>query len=150
ALKGEQPITVRPGALLAPADLAGDRARITEALGRELTDQEFASWLMYPKVFTEFAAAAEAYGPVSTLPTPAYFYGMRPEQEIAVEIERGKVLIIRCLAIGDRDEKGRVTVFFELNGQPRRVKVPDRLHGSEAARVRAKAEPGNDRHIGAP
>jgi pyruvate carboxylase len=105
---------------------------------------------MYPKVFSDFAAAQEIYGPVSVLPTPAYFYGMKPEDEIFVDIERGKTLVIRCLAVGDVDDKGMVTVFFELNGQPRRVKVPDRLRGGSAAKVRRKVEPGNENHVGAP
>ena len=69
----------------------------------------------------------------SVLPTPTYFYGMETEDEIFVDIEKGKTLVIRCLAIGDTDEKGMVTVFFELNGQPRRVKVPDRAHGASAS-----------------
>ncbi|WP_265517788.1 pyruvate carboxylase [Nitratireductor luteus] len=150
ALKGEKPITVRPGSLLAPADLDADRKALEEQLGRKVTDEEFASWLMYPKVFTDFAAASETYGPVSVLPTPVYFYGMEQEDEIFVDIERGKTLVIRCLAIGEPDEKGMVTVFFELNGQPRRVKVPDRVHGASAAKTRAKAETGNPAHVGAP
>ena len=150
ALKGEKPITARPGSLLKPADLAASRKDVEEKLGRPLSEYEFASWLMYPKVFSDFAAAQESYGPVSVLPTPSYFYGMQPEEEILVDIERGKTLVIRCLAVGDTDEKGQVTVFFELNGQPRRVKVPDRAHGASAAKARRKAEPGNAAHVGAP
>lgn len=105
---------------------------------------------MYPKVFSDFAAAQETYGPVSALPTPTYFYGMKPEDEVFVDIEKGKTLVIRCLAVGDTDEKGMVTVFFELNGQPRRVKVPDRAHGASNGKARPKAEAGNDAHLGAP
>ena len=90
------------------------------------------------------------FSPVSVLPTPVYFYGMRSEDEIFVDIERGKTLVIRCLAVGDSDDKGMVTVFFELNGQPRRVKVPDRSRGDAASKLRRKAEPGNDAHVGAP
>ncbi len=150
ALKGETPITVRPGSLLAPADLDKDRNGIEEKLERKLSDAEFAAWLMYPKVFSDFAAAQNEYGPVSVLPTLSYFYGMAPEEEVFVDIERGKTLVIRCLAIGDTDEKGMVTVFFELNGQPRRVKVPDRTHGSGASKARRKAEAGNPAHVGAP
>jgi len=101
-------------------------------------------------VFTDFAAAQGEYGPVSVLPTPSYFYGMAPEEEVQVDIERGKTLVIRCLALGDTDDKGMVTVFFELNGQPRRVKVPDRRHGAAASRARRKAEPGNAGHVAAP
>ncbi len=150
ALKGAKPITVRPGSLLAAADLAAGRKEAEEKVGRTLSEQEFASWLMYPKVFSDFAAAQETYGPVSVLPTPTYFYGMKPEDEIFVDIEKGKTLVIRCLAVGDVDDKGMVTVFFELNGQPRRVKVPDRAHGASAARARRKAEPGNEAHVAAP
>ncbi|MCP3053686.1 biotin/lipoyl-containing protein, partial [Aurantimonas marianensis] len=72
------------------------------------------------------------------------------EDEVLVDIERGKTLVIRCLGFGETDEKGMRTVFFELNGQPRRVKVPDRAHGAPGAAVRPKAEVGNANHVGAP
>ncbi|MDN2579954.1 pyruvate carboxylase [Aquibium sp. ELW1220] len=150
ALKGDAPITVRPGSLLAPADLPAIRKEVEAKLGREIDEFEFASSLMYPKVFADFAAAQETYGPVSVLPTPVYFYGMAPEDEIFIDIERGKTLVVRCLAVGEPDEQGMVTVFFELNGQPRRVKVPDRAHGAGGGKVRRKAEPGNEAHVGAP
>ncbi|MBZ9659041.1 pyruvate carboxylase [Mesorhizobium sp. ESP-6-4] len=150
ALKGEKPITVRPGSLLKAADLKASRKDIEGKLDRKLSEYEFASWLMYPKVFTDFAAAQETYGPVSVLPTPTYFYGMKPEDEIFLDIEKGKTLVVRCQAFGEVDDKGMVTVFFELNGQPRRVKVPDRAHGASAAKARRKAEPGNEGHVGAP
>ncbi|MBP0437776.1 pyruvate carboxylase [Tianweitania sediminis] len=150
ALKGAEPITARPGALLEPADLGAKRKELADKLGRPASEQEFASWLMYPKVFTDFAAAQETYGPVSVLPTPNYFYGMRQEDEIALDLERGKTLIVRCLAIGDVDDQGMVTVFFELNGQPRRIKVPDRLRGSNASKARRKVESGNEAQVGAP
>ncbi len=149
-LKGETPITVRPGSLIKEANLAASRSEIEKKLDRKLTDAEFASYLMYPKVFSDFAAASEAYGPVSILPTPVYFYGMKPEDEIFVEMERGKTLVIRCLALGDVDDQGQVTVFFELNGQSRRIKVPNRAHGAKGLRARRKAEVGNEAHVGAP
>ena len=150
ALKGDKPITVRPGSLLEPADLGRLRRDLEEKLGREADEFEFASSLMYPKVFSDFATASEEYGPVSVLPTPTYFYGMKAEDEILVDIERGKTLVIRCLAIGETDDKGMVTVFFEINGQPRRIKVPDRAHGASNGKARRKAEAGNGAHLGAP
>jgi pyruvate carboxylase len=116
----------------------GRRKDAEEKAGRKLSEFEFASYLMYPKVFSDFAAAQETYGPVSVLPTPTYFYGMKAEDEVFVDIEKGKTLVIRCLAIGEVDDKGMVTVFFELNGQPRRIKVPDRAHGASAARRAAR------------
>jgi pyruvate carboxylase len=149
-LKGDKPITVRPGSLLKPADLKASRKEIEEKLDRKLDEFEFASWLMYPKVFSDFCGVQDIYGPVSVLPTPVYFYGMKPQDEILVDIEKGKTLVIRCFAIGEVDDKGMVTVFFELNGQPRRIKVPDRVHGASASKARRKAEPGNELHVGAP
>jgi pyruvate carboxylase len=148
-LKDEKPFTVRPGSLLPAADLDAERKSIEETLGREITDQEFASYLMYPKVFTDYAAAQENYGPTSVLPTPVYFYGLKPEEEVFVDLERGKTLVIVNQAMSETDEKGMVTVFFELNGQPRRVKVPNRAKGASGG-VKRKAELGNDRHVGAP
>ena len=105
---------------------------------------------MYPKVFSDYAAAREVYGPTAILPTEVYFYGLNPGEEIYVELEKGKTLVIRCLAVGEVDDQGMATVYFELNGQPRRTKVPDRAHGASGAAVRRKAEPGNENHIGAP
>ncbi|WP_416358156.1 pyruvate carboxylase [Aureimonas phyllosphaerae] len=150
ALKGEAPITERPGSLIPDADLDAERAKVEEKLGRKVSDQEFASYLMYPKVFTDFAVAADTYGPVSTLPTPNYFYGIETEEEILVDLEPGKTLVIRSLGSADTDEKGKKTVFFELNGQPRRIKVPDRAKGSGSGAARPKAEPGNAAHVAAP
>ena len=149
-LKDKAPITVRPGSLIEAADLDAEREAAEEKVERKITNQEFASYLMYPKVFTDFAATQEMYGPVSMLPTPSYFYGIEQEDEVLVDLERGKTLVIRCLGIGETDEKGMTTVFFELNGQPRRVKVPDRAHGAGGGAVRPKAEAGNANHVGAP
>jgi pyruvate carboxylase len=150
ALKGEKAYTVRPGSLLKDADLGKERSDIETKLERKVSDFEFASYLMYPKVFTDFAIACEQYGPVSTLPTPAYFYGLPPGEELFVDIERGKTLVVLNQAHGEIDQKGMVTVFFELNGQPRRIKVPDRAHGASSGAIRRKAELGNAAHVGAP
>jgi pyruvate carboxylase len=149
ALKGEKPITVRPGSLIEMVDLDEAKAEIEKKLGRPITDEELASSLMYPKVFADFAATSEKYGPVSVLPTPVFFYGMQPGDEVSVEIERGKALVVRLQTIGATDEEGQVKVFFELNGQPRIVKVPNR---AMAGRVvsRRKAEDGNALHVAAP
>lgn len=149
-LKGQAPIDGRASAEMEPADLEAIRSTLTELLNRQPSENELAAYNMYPKVFTDFANAQNQYGPTSVLPTPVYFYGLRVGDEIFVEIEQGKTLVIRCLAIGDVNEQGMVRVFFELNGQPRSIAVPDRLHGASGAAARAKAEPGNPEHIGAP
>ncbi|WP_337267846.1 pyruvate carboxylase [Oryzifoliimicrobium ureilyticus] len=150
ALKGEAAYTDVPGSLLAPADLDAERKAIETKLEREVSDFEFASYLMYPKVFTDFALTLDTYGPVSVLPTPAYFYGMADGEELFADIEKGKTLVIVNQAVSAPDAQGMVTVFFELNGQPRRIKVPDRSRSASANAVRRKAETGNAAHLGAP
>jgi len=148
-LKGDKPSIARPGFLLKDADLVAERASAEKRLGRRIDDRELASFLTYPKVFTDFAAAEDKYGPVSVLPTPIYFYGMQAGEETSVAIEKGKSLVIRLQAVGETDEEGQVRVFFELNGQPRMVKVPNRAVASSRPE-RRKAEEGNDAHVAAP
>jgi pyruvate carboxylase len=149
-LKGQKPITVRPGSMLQPADLEAERAAAAEKTGQAVDDKALASYLMYPKVYVDFARAADTYGPVSVLPTPVFFYGLPVGEEIPVELERGKTLVIRTQAMGETDEQGFRRVFFELNGQPRMAKVPDRAHGASGAAARRKAEEGNALHVAAP
>ncbi|MGD9511976.1 MAG: biotin/lipoyl-containing protein, partial [Geminicoccaceae bacterium] len=148
-LKGETPITVRPGSLLPEADLAATAAEAEKRCGQPLGENELASYLMYPKVFADFSGAARKYGPVSVLPTLVYFYGMAVGDEIAIELEQGKSLVLRLQAIGETDEEGQVRVFFELNGQPRIARVPNRAAVAKLP-ARRKAEEGNDAHVAAP
>jgi pyruvate carboxylase len=148
-LGDEKPITVRPASLLEPTDLVAARAKAEAECGRALNENEFASYLMYPKVFTAFAEARRKYGPVAALPTPNYFYGMAPGDEISVEIEKGKSLVVSLQAIGEVEDDGSVRLFFELNGQPRIIAIADR-RASAGKAVRRVADPGNDRHLAAP
>ena len=148
-LGGEKPLTDRPGKSVPSADFAALHQQAEKDAGREITAEEFQSWLMYPKVFADFAAFQAEFGPVDRLPTPVFFYGLEPGEEISVEIEAGKSLVISCLAVGEADEEGIARVFFELNGQPRRIKVRDR-HAAATAVSHPKAEPGNANHVAAP
>ncbi len=148
-LKGTPAMTGRPGEVLPPIDLKKARAEAESKTWREITDEEFASYLMYPKVFLDYMRNRLDFGRVSVLPTPLFFYGMEPGDEVTVEIDRGKSLIVRFVAVSDSHEDGTRTVFFELNGQPRSVKVPDR---SQVALKppRRKAEVTDANQVGAP
>ncbi len=148
-LKGEAPLTDRPGATMAPADLAVLRKEADTIATRAVSDEEFNSYLMYPKVFSDFVEFTNQYGPVEILPTPTFFYGMAVGDEITVDIEPGKTLIISCQAVGEVEEDGHVKVFFELNGQPRTAKVPHHA-AADSLPKRRQAEPGNDCHVAAP
>jgi pyruvate carboxylase len=148
-LQGKPPLTGRPGAQLPPADLAAERAKIQQKLPRPVTDDDLASYLMYPRVWMDYASDRLQYGDVSILPTPVFFYGMDPGQEISVDIERGKTLIVRYVATSEAHEDGTRTVFFELNGLPRSVRVQDRSQVAKRPPQR-KIEVGNPKHVGAP
>jgi pyruvate carboxylase len=128
-LRGEAPLETRPGLNLPPEDLEAVRAHIAEQMGQPLSyisDTMRAAYLMYPKVFLDFRNHIREYGDTSVLPTPIFFYGPEVGEEFAVEIAQGKTLIIRTLAVSEPDAKGRRTVFFELNGQPRNITIADR------------------------
>ena len=149
-LKGQRAFTERPGARLPPTDLGAAREQMRQATPwRHVTDDDLASYLMYPKVWLDYAKDRKQYGDVGILPTPVFFYGMEPGQEISVDLERGKTLIVRFIAVSDVHEDGTKTVFFELNGQPREVRVADRSQVPRSLPQR-KAEPGNPQHVGAP
>jgi pyruvate carboxylase len=149
-LKGQPPLTERPGSRLPPTDLEAAREKMRQATPwRQVTDDDLASYLMYPKVWLDYAQDRKQFGDVGMLPTPVFFYGMEPGQEISVDLERGKTLIVRFVAVSDVHEDGTRTVFFELNGQPREVRVTDRSQVAMSSPQR-KAEPGNPQHVGAP
>jgi len=149
-LKGERPNTERPGKHLPPVDLEATRAQVSKDLmGFKVDDEDLNGYLMYPKVFLDYMGRHRIYGPVRTLPTKTFFYGMEPGEEISAEIDPGKTLEIRLQAVGETDDQGEVKVFFELNGQPRVIRVPNRIVKAKTA-ARPKAAEGNPHHVGAP
>jgi pyruvate carboxylase len=156
-LKGEAPTTDRPGLRLPAVDLEATRAKLAEELrlgaeeaeGETVDDEDLNGYLMYPKVFMDYRTRHRMYGPVRALPTLAFFYGMNPGDEITAEIDPGKTLEIRLQAVGETTDEGEVRVFFELNGQPRVIRVPNRAVKAKTA-ARPKAAEGNPAHVGAP
>ena len=149
-LKGEKPNLERPGKHLKDVDLEQVRKELSVNLdGVDIDDEDLNGYLMYPKVFMDYMERHQIYGPVRALSTKTFFYGMEPGEEITAEIDPGKTLEIRLQAVGETDDKGDVRVFFELNGQPRIIRVPNRLIKSQTA-SNPKAEEGNDAHVGAP
>ncbi|GAB4168188.1 MAG: pyruvate carboxylase [Terrimicrobiaceae bacterium] len=133
----------------AAVDLDSVRESLASKLKRSPGEDELYSHLMYPDVFAEFAKFRKEYGDVSVLPTPAFFYGLRPGEEIAVEIELGKTLFIKLINIGNADKDGRRIVSFELNGMPREAAVVDKSLGAKP-KTRAKADPAKAGEVGAP
>ena len=144
-----QPIVGRPGAALPAADFEAAASEIRTRTNRDADEDDVLSYLLYPQVFLDFQEHWREFGDTSTIPTANFFYGMQPGEETAIEIERGKTLIVKFLTTGEVKEDGTRTVFFELNGQPREVRVPDKSVEGILKR-HPKAEPANPNHISAP
>jgi pyruvate carboxylase len=120
-----------------------------EGMGRKLTMADFLSYKLYPKVFTDAYNHHKEYGNVITIPTKNFFYGLQPGEEIIVEMDKGKTLLIELLSIGEANEDGEVEVFFKVNGQTRAVKVQDKTVKVEKV-AHAKIDKSNPKEVGAP
>jgi pyruvate carboxylase len=148
-LRGQNPLKGRPGAILSPVDLASEKSGLEKKTDHEVKQDELLSYLLYPEVLLKYDKFRQAHSDVSVLPTPAFFYGLKPGEEITVEIESGKTLIIKYLTASEPHADGTRTLFFELNGQPREVNVRDKsLRILE--RAHPKADPADPGQVGAP
>ena len=148
-LRGQAPLKGRPGASLAPANFEEEQAKLEKKVNQPVERDALLSYLLYPDVYLKFNAFRQAYADVGVLPTPAFFYGLKPGEEIAVEIEPGKTMIVKFLTISEAHPDGTRTLFFELNGQPREVNVRDRAL-RVVERSHPKADPEDSGHVGAP
>ncbi|HEV7230499.1 MAG TPA: biotin/lipoyl-containing protein, partial [Bacteroidia bacterium] len=124
-LKGEKPYTDLPNKHLKPLDFEKELKIFREKYDEHQTECDFLSYSFYPKVFDEYYKHLRKYGQVTNIPTPAFLYGLENGEEVMIEIERGKTILVRLLQIGDADEEGVRTVFFKLNGQNRFIEVKD-------------------------
>ena len=152
-LKGARAVEGRAGAHIPAVDLEAERARAAKAAkaaDHRISDADLASWLMYPKVFTEYMAHRRQYGDVSALPTPVFFYGLPEQGEMAVDIDQGKTLVVRLLGQAEDKDSGETRLFFELNGQPRPVRIQRAGQEGALRKARAQAQEGNPLHVGAP
>jgi pyruvate carboxylase len=147
-LKDKKPITVRPGELLEPVDFVNLKEKLSAEIGREASDYDVLAYALYPKVFVDYTKKVELFGDTSVLDTPTFFHGLRLGEEIEVEIEKGKTLIVKLVSVGQAQADGTRIVYFELNGQPREIVVKDEsIKTTVAAKI--KADPGNENHIAA-
>lgn len=124
-LKGQQPLTERPGEYLKPVDFDEIREQLQDKNYGEVTEQDIISYVLYPKVFDKFIQTRQQYGNLSLLDTPTFFFGMRNGETVEIEIENGKRLIIKLETISEADEKGNRTIYYVMNGQARRITIKD-------------------------
>ena len=147
-LKGREAITVRPGELLEPIDFDRLAKELEEKLECEPTKQDLLAYALYPKVFEEYSKTASQFGDISVLDTPTFLYGLKLGEEIEVEIEKGKTLIIKLVSIGEPQHDGTRVLYFELNGQSRELVIQDMTVEVDGS-LSLKADPSNPNQIGA-
>ena len=146
---GAKPIKGRPGAKMPKVDFTATRKEMAKQFRAEPREEDVLSYILYPQVYGDYIKHVQKYDNTSVLPTPAFFYGLASGEEITVEIEPGKNLIIRYLTTGEAREDGTRTIFFELNGQPREVVVADRSLEGKLHKM-PKADPDDPDHVAAP
>ncbi|WP_332647888.1 pyruvate carboxylase [Lysinibacillus sp. 54212] len=147
-LKEREAITVRPGELLEPVNFETLTAQLSEKMGRPASKQDVLAYALYPKVFEDYVKAADSFGDISVLDTPSFLYGLKLGEEIEVEIEKGKTLIIKLVSIGEPQHDGTRVLYFELNGQSRELVIQD-LTVEVDGSLSLKADPSNPNQIGA-
>ncbi len=147
-LKDREAITVRPGELLPDADFEQLRNDLHKKLGRPVTSHEVLSYVLYPKVYEEYLAMTKEFGDVSVIETPEFLYGMLLGEEIEIEIEKGKTLLVKLVSISEPRTDATRVLYFELNGQPREVIIEDVNVESKVVR-NLKADATNAKHIAA-
>ncbi|WP_341776282.1 pyruvate carboxylase [Staphylococcus hyicus] len=147
-LKGQKPLTKRPGEYLKPVDFDALKEELQQKQQHKVTDEDVISYALYPKVYEQYIQTYEKFGDVSILDTPTFFFGMRDNETVEIEIDKGKILIITLKTITQPDENGMCTVFFDMNGQARRVRIKDE-NVQSSKRAKPKADKTNPSHIGA-
>ncbi|MES9684659.1 pyruvate carboxylase [Bacillus sp. AFS001701] len=147
-LKGRQPLTERAGESLKPIDFKDVEEYLFKTLNRQVTNFDILAYCLYPKVFMDYQKNVESYGDLSVLDTPSFFHGMKLDEEIKVDIERGKTLIVKLVSIGQAQPDGTRVIYFELNGQPREIVVKDYSVKSTVVQKR-KGDTSNPNHINA-
>ncbi|MFJ5791480.1 pyruvate carboxylase [Lysinibacillus sp. NPDC093197] len=147
-LKEREPITVRPGELLQPVNFEQLEEVLADKLNRPVTKKDILAYALYPKVFEEYAKTVESFGNISVLDTPTFLYGLKLGEEIEVEIEKGKTLIIKLVSIGEPQHDGTRVMYFELNGQSRELVIQDMTVEVDGS-IALKADPSNPNQIGA-
>ncbi|APU09264.1 pyruvate carboxylase [Cellulophaga lytica] len=152
-LKDQEAYTERPNAHLEPIDFDKEfktfKRKFKKGMGRDLEITDFLSYKLYPKVFTDAYNNHVKYGNVMNIPTKNFFYGMEVGEEILVELDRGKNVLVSLMLKGEPDENGYVSIFFKINGQLRNVMVKDKAVKVIKAQ-NVKIDKDNPKEIGAP
>ncbi len=151
-LKGQEPITVRPGTLLPDADFEAIKTYLKgkydlSSFTEQDMEQKAVSYALYPKVYEDYCEHFEAYNDVTRLESHVYLYGLRKGEETTLKIDEGKELLIKFLEMSSPDEEGKRILTFEVNGSVREVSVMDEQLEVKSDR-KLKADKNNPAHVG--
>ncbi len=152
-LKDEKPYLNRPNAHLAPIDFVAEfdafKQKFSNGMGRVLEFTDFLSFKLYPKVFADAYEHHLKYGNVMNIPTKNFLYGMEVGEEIMIELDKGKNVLISLMHKGEADAQGMVSLYFKINGQFRNIQVQDR--SIQTTKIEnLKADPQKEKEIGSP
>jgi len=146
-LKEVEPYTNKPNAHIAHFDFGKGFEEFKTKFSQKLTEEDYLSYIMFPKVFEDFYKFRKHFGHVEKLPTPSFYFPMKPNEEILVNLEDGKNLLVRFRYMGEPNDEGFREIFFQINGQTRNIVVKDNSIQSTKI-AHAKINGPND--VGAP
>ncbi|WP_334305905.1 pyruvate carboxylase [Caminicella sporogenes] len=150
-LKGEKPITCRPGEILEPVDFSKIKAKLEEEFNmKDVNIRNILSYALYPKVYSDYLKSLNEYGHLYNLESHVFFYGLKEGETSEIELDEGKIMIVKLVEVGKLDKEGYRTVAFEVNGNRREIKIFDKGFGEkEKVDVVVMADPNNQKEIGA-
>jgi len=148
-LKDTTPYTDRPNEHLEPVNFEEEMKAFRQKFDSSVCFEDLLSYLLYPKVFEEYYQKKNEFGEVWHIPTINFFFGLKPEEEVLIEIDKGKSILVRFLTCSEPDEEGKRKVFMRLNGQTRIIEIQDK-NVKIAAKENQKAERSNPAQVAAP
>ncbi len=146
-LKGEKPLTTRAGENMDDVNFDAVKRKLSQLEVSNPSMRDALAHTLYPKVYEDLHAHLEEFDDTSHLPTPVFFYGLEHGEEITIDEDLGKALIIKFQVVGEPHEDGRRTAFFEVNGQPSEVVVTDRNLVS-SVKAHKKTDSSSNKHVG--
>ncbi|NLI91598.1 MAG: pyruvate carboxylase [Peptococcaceae bacterium] len=148
-LNGQEPITCRPGEILEPIDFDSIKQKLKDELGVEANTRNALSYALYPRVYSDYLKSLNDYGPLHNLESHVFFYGLKEGETSEIDLDEGKIMIVKLVEIGDVDEDGRKTVVFEVNGNRREIRILDHSFEEKVKTdITPMADPNNPKEIG--
>lgn len=147
-LKGQDPITCRPGEILEPIDFESIKKKLKDEFHVDANMRNALSYALYPKVYSDYLKSLAEYGHLYNLESPVYFYGLKEGETSEIDLDEGKIMIVKLVEVREVDEEGYKTLLFEINGNRREMRIFDKNFGEkEKVDVTLMADPNNPKEI---